>query len=134
MSFAREVREPAFAPRGGLHLTDIRATARSFLLMSVAEFQQQLRGSPMKRAKREGLARNAALVLGNIGNADDIPTLLTALSDSESRVRSHAAWALACIASPLEVPALRARLAVESDGSVREALSDAIDELTSFTS
>jgi epoxyqueuosine reductase len=48
----------------------------------------------MKRAKRRGLARNAATVLGNVGTADDVPTLVAALDDPEPRVAEHAEWAL----------------------------------------
>jgi len=48
----------------------------------------------MKRAKLRGLKRNAAVVLGNIGNADDIDVLGRALDDSDSLVREHVAWAL----------------------------------------
>jgi len=33
--------------------------------MTDAEFRERFRGSPLKRARREGLARNAAIVLGN---------------------------------------------------------------------
>lgn len=53
----------------------------------------------MKRAKRRGLARNAAVVLGNVGDSDDIPALTVALDDPESLVREHAAWALGKIGS-----------------------------------
>ena len=94
MSFASENREPAFAARKGLDSTDARATARALLTMSVMEFQQQFRGSPMKRAKRRGLARNAAVVLGNVGTSDDVPLLEAALAHDEPLVREHAAWAL----------------------------------------
>ena len=49
----------------------------------------------MKRAKRRGRARNAAVALGNIGTADDVPALRAALRPDEPLVREHAAWALA---------------------------------------
>ncbi len=49
----------------------------------------------MKRAKRRGLARNAAVVLGNVGTSDDVPILEAALAHDEPLVREHAAWALA---------------------------------------
>lgn len=62
--------------------------------MSQAEFSAAFRNSPMKRAKRRGLGRNAAVVLGNIGNGDDVAILETALTHDEPLVREHAAWAL----------------------------------------
>jgi hypothetical protein len=62
--------------------------------MTQDEFSAAFRGSPVKRAKLRGLKRNAAVVLGNGGSADDVPALVAALSDDEPLVRSHAAWAL----------------------------------------
>jgi epoxyqueuosine reductase len=51
----------------------------------------------MKRAKRRGLARNAAVVLGNIGDELDVPALLAARNDSDFLVSELAEWALARI-------------------------------------
>ena len=48
----------------------------------------------MKCAKRLVLARNAALVLGNVGTRDDVATLKAALKHDEPLVREHAAWAI----------------------------------------
>ena len=98
VSFASEVREPAFAPRAKLESADAGALAREFLAMSQAKFSTRFKGSAMKRAKRRGLARNAAVVLGNVGTSDDVPLLEAALHHDEPRVRDHAAWALARIA------------------------------------
>ena len=53
----------------------------------------------MKRAKRRGLARNAATALGNVGTADDVSILMAALEDREPLVAEHAAWALEQIGS-----------------------------------
>jgi len=94
VSFATELREPAFVAREGLDSADARATARALLAMSVTEFQQQFKGSPMKRAKRRGLARNAAVVLGNVGTSNDVPLLEAAMQHDEILVREHAAWAI----------------------------------------
>jgi epoxyqueuosine reductase len=62
--------------------------------MSDESFRAELKGSPVKRAKRRGLARNAATALGNVGTVDDIATLVAALDDPESLVSEHAAWAI----------------------------------------
>ncbi len=62
--------------------------------MTQEEFSQAFKGSPMKRAKLRGLKRNAAVVLGNVGTADDVEVLTRALDDEEPLVREHAAWAL----------------------------------------
>ena len=96
--FSRDVREDAFRPRDVL-AGDARAIARRILSMDDASFRRDFKGSPMKRAKRRGLARNAATVLGNVGTADDLATLLAALDDPEPLVAEHAAWALERIES-----------------------------------
>lgn len=61
-----------------------------------AELAAALSGSPLQRAGREGLARNASIVLGNLPTAAGESVLLEALSfDASAIVREAAAWALA---------------------------------------
>ncbi len=67
--FAQELREPAFSPRAVLAEKDARSLAKDLLAMDDEAFRIAFRNSPIKRAKRRGLARNAAVVLGNIGDA-----------------------------------------------------------------
>ncbi len=95
VKFATELTEPAFAPREALARNDARALAREILGMLPEEFSRAFKGSPMKRAKLRGLKRNAAVVLGNVGTADDADVPARALDDDEPPVREHAAWALA---------------------------------------
>jgi epoxyqueuosine reductase len=59
-----------------------------------AAFRQRFRGSAITRAKRRGLLRNAAIVLGNNGDARAIRALEKSLNDSEPLVRDAARWAL----------------------------------------
>jgi len=93
--FARELPdESPFAPREALGAKDARTVARELLAMSQPEFSAAFKGSPMKRAKLHGLKRNAAVVLGNVGEAEDVDVLTEALDDPEPLVREHAAWAL----------------------------------------
>jgi epoxyqueuosine reductase len=92
--FAQELREPAFVPREALAGKDARILAQELLAMTQEEFSAAFKGSPMKRAKLLGLKRNAAVVLGNVGIAEDVDVLTRALDDSEPLVREHAAWAL----------------------------------------
>ena len=94
ISFAQELKEPALRPRDGLGMGDAGDLSRELLAMDDKAFQTKFRGSPMKRAKRTGLARNAAVVLGNIGNADDGPVLERALDDPDPMVREHVEWAI----------------------------------------
>lgn len=59
-------------------------------------FYEWLEGSPLKRAGREGLARNAAIALGNVPSDRGRHALLKALSfDPAALVREAAAWSLA---------------------------------------
>ncbi|MBI1382136.1 MAG: tRNA epoxyqueuosine(34) reductase QueG [Planctomycetaceae bacterium] len=52
-------------------------------------------GSPLTRTTRGGLARNAAIALGNRPSEEGRDALLGALEDPEWRVRDAALWALA---------------------------------------
>jgi epoxyqueuosine reductase len=92
--FARALPDGSpFAPRRALAGKDALTLAREILTMSQEEFSASFKGSPMKRAKLRGLKRNAAVVLGNVGTADDVDVLTRALDDEEL-VREHVAWAL----------------------------------------
>jgi epoxyqueuosine reductase len=96
--FSRDLREESFRPREVLD-GDARAVAKRILSMDDESFRREFKASPMKRAKRRGLARSAATVLGNVGTADDVATLVAALHDPEPLVHEHAAWALQRIGS-----------------------------------
>jgi epoxyqueuosine reductase len=91
--FARELREPAFAPRA-VNARDAAATARDILALDEPTYQRQYRGSAMKRAKLAGLKRNAAVVLGNVGGKADVPALEAMLSSAGELEREHLSWAL----------------------------------------
>ncbi len=96
--FAREL--PAGSPfkaREFIAGKDARTLARELLAMTQEEFSAAFSKSPMKRAKLRGLKRNAAVVVGNAGTADEADVLSCALHDPEPLVREHAAWALARI-------------------------------------
>ncbi len=96
VKFARELADDSpFAPREALGRKDARTLARELSGTTQAEFSAAFRGSPMKRAKLRGLKRNAAVVLGNVGTAADVPVLEQALADPDPLVCEHAAWALA---------------------------------------
>jgi epoxyqueuosine reductase len=91
--FSRDLREEALRPRKVL-CGDARAVAKGILSMDDESFRREFKGSPMKRAKRRGLARNAATVLGNVGTTEDVAILVTALEDPQPLVAEHAKWAL----------------------------------------
>jgi epoxyqueuosine reductase len=90
--FSRNVRVPDLAPAG--HVGD--ADPVGLLQLSDDQFRARFRGTAMTRAKRRGLARNAAIALGNRGRPEDAAALArAAASDEDPVVREHAAWALA---------------------------------------
>jgi epoxyqueuosine reductase len=89
-------------------------------------YVERFRGSPMKRAKQEGLQRNAAVAMGNRGDLDYVPALAAALSGSPSPVvRGHAAWALGRIGGAAAAQALGTALSHEADAGVRAEISEA---------
>jgi epoxyqueuosine reductase len=68
--------------------------AAAFLDMTQDGFRAWAEGSPVKRAQHEGLARNAALVLGNRGGQLHLPVLDGARRNHPSEVvREAAEWA-----------------------------------------
>jgi epoxyqueuosine reductase len=85
------------------------------------------RGSAMRRSGRAGFARNVCVGLGNWGSPDAVPVLSRALSDPEPLVRAHAAWALGRVGSAEARSALSSHASVETEASVLEELSAAMD-------
>ncbi len=84
------------------------------------------RGSPMKRAKLEGLKRNAAVAMGNRRDPRYLGPLCDALSDSSKTVRGHAAWALGRIGGEAALTALGAASAGETDPEVQAEIEQAL--------
>jgi len=62
--------------------------------MSAEEFRDTFRGSPVRRAKRAGLRRNAAIAMGNSGNRKFLPLLEKLIADEDQVVAESAAWAI----------------------------------------
>ncbi|MBI3820191.1 MAG: tRNA epoxyqueuosine(34) reductase QueG [Planctomycetes bacterium] len=85
---------PDAAARFGTH-DAFSLTLEDLLKIDEARFIQLFAGSPLRRAKREGLARNAAIVLGNLKRTDAASLLkTTAAEDPSEVVRDAAEWAL----------------------------------------
>lgn len=101
------------------------ALAELFFLDETA-FRRRFGATPLWRAKRRGLLRNAAIVLGNRPHEPSLPALMHGLNDDEPLVRSACAWAVGQYPLPQAAAVLRARRDVESDPSVRRALDSAI--------
>jgi epoxyqueuosine reductase len=80
----------------------------------------------MKRAKLEGLQRNAAVAMGNRRESRHVEPLAEALRDGVPLVRSHAAWALGRIGGEAATMALETALAAEGDEEVRGEIQRAL--------
>ncbi len=82
--------EPALAStQAGL-----RADLVALLEMSEEEFRRRFRHTPLWRTRRRGLLRNAAIVLGNLGDRRALPSLERASADEDGLVREAAQWAM----------------------------------------
>ena len=88
--FAAPEGDASFQPSAGASATDLVAT----LALTPESFNRQFKRSPIQRAKRRGLLRNAAVALGNIGDDRALPALEKALEDPEPLVGEHARWAI----------------------------------------
>jgi len=95
------------------------------LSMDDERYEHEFVGTAMRRAKRSGMRRNAATVLGNLGDDAALPALVDALADEDDVVRGTAAWAIGRI--DRRHAALPAALAKESDERVRGEIERAID-------
>ena len=93
-----------FKQRPGFATPDLLA----LLELDQKTFSRIYKNSPVKRAKRIGLQRNACVALGNNGDSSAVPHLIKALKGSESLIRSHAAWALGKFAESGDCKALEA--------------------------
>jgi epoxyqueuosine reductase len=119
--------DPAFAPRT---IDNAYPSLKRLLSMTQDEFTALFAGTPVMRAKRRGLARNAAVALGNVGGDEDLPVLnKTLITHDEPLVRSHAAWAVGKIGGKESREALEASLKKDPDEGVQEEARLAMEEV-----
>jgi epoxyqueuosine reductase len=64
------------------------------LALTPAAFNARYKATPLARAKRRGLLRNACVAAANWGGAEILPALRHLQNDEEPLVREHARWAL----------------------------------------
>ena len=100
------------------------------LEMTEAQFLERFAGTPVMRAKRVGLQRNACVALGNLNAGEAVPALTRALIQGDPLVRSHAAWALGQIGGAVAINALKAASATEEDAEVRSEIAMALSVLS----
>jgi epoxyqueuosine reductase len=78
-----------FQPREGL----VNPALAWLAELSQEEFDSRFRASPIRRAKRTGLRRNALIAIGNSGQSALLPVAERALQDPDPVVREAAEWA-----------------------------------------
>jgi hypothetical protein len=126
--FENRTGDPSLDPLGAMARDWIaQGLSRVANRMTHEEWDEWTRGSATRRAGYAGLKRNVAVALGNWGSSDAVRVRSRALSDPDPLVRGHAAWALGRVGSAAAAAALSDRVLVESDPSVLEELSAAMD-------
>lgn len=98
------------------------------LNMTSAEFKSRIHPTSAGWIRRTRIRRNAAIVLGNIGDPGAVPALVEALSDPDPIIRAHAAWSLGQIATPDARCALAHALLGETDEMVSAEIRTALGE------
>jgi len=94
--FAKQTQEKDFAVKNGLD----RATLVELFGWSEAEFDERMRGSPIRRIGYERWLRNLAVGLGNAPTSLHVVAALRSRADHPSAlVREHVHWALSRHAS-----------------------------------
>jgi epoxyqueuosine reductase len=86
---APATQQPEFQPREGF----VNPALAWLAEISEQDFRETFRGSPVKRAKRNGLRRNALIAIGNSGDSSLLPRVDAATNDPEPAVAEAAAWA-----------------------------------------
>jgi epoxyqueuosine reductase len=120
-------RAPRSEEAGFLPADDTNPIALAALFdLSDGGFRARFRHTPLWRAKRRGLLRNAAIVLGNQRDPDSLEALARGLEDAEPLVRGAAAWALGRYEEPAAHHALRTRLVREHEPNVRAEIEAAL--------
>ena len=123
--FARPAAEADFAARAGV----VPADAAELVTLDEAGFLRRFAGTALMRVKREGLARNACVVLGNSGRPEAAAPLAEALQDPSPVVREHAAWALGRIPGEKAREVLRRAVVREPDPEVLVSLHEALERV-----
>lgn len=88
---------PEFSAREGL----VNPALDWLAEMSAEEFRETFRGSPIRRAKRSGLRRNAVIAMGNSGDRRFLPLLEALVLEEDEAVADTAHWAIERLRNPL---------------------------------
>ncbi|MEX1247906.1 MAG: tRNA epoxyqueuosine(34) reductase QueG [Anaerolineales bacterium] len=121
--FAHSHGDPAFAPRAQKAWVDLEAE----LQINAQQFNEKLKGSPVRRAKRRGYLRNLAIAASNAALKSSLPALARVLlGEKEPLARGHAAWALGQIGGEEAISVLGMAEAREKDSWVLAEIKAAL--------
>ena len=98
-----------------------------FFTLSSNQFEKQFADTAFSRARRKGMARNAALVLGNTRDSSYTDLLGLGLSDIGADVRETSAWALGRFKLESRSENLLTRALLDPDSSVVSTARDALN-------
>lgn len=109
-------------PPAPLDVARMAPLLADLVALDEADMGRRFAGSPVLRARRGGLVRNACIALGNWGTAAAVAPLTAALLDRDPLVRGHAAWALGRVRAPGARAALERARAVETEPWVADEI------------
>ncbi len=116
--------DPDFQPRS---IENAFPSLEHLARMTEEEFRAIYSGTPVTRAKRSGMARNAAIALGNCADERAEPILRWMLAEhDEPLARGHASWALRHLVGEDARKPLDRALVTERDHSVRNEIEIAL--------
>ena len=94
------------------------------------DFRHRFGRSAIRRTKRRGLLRNAAVALGNTGNQDAVPVLASVMAEEpEAMVRAHAAWALGKLGGIAAKQALERTRRIDRDDETQAEIEAALESI-----
>jgi epoxyqueuosine reductase len=109
--------------------SDVRRSAldlAGLISLGVEEYRSLFKGSAMKRAKLEGLKRNAMIAMGNSRSPEYVGPLEGQLIADQESLRSAAAWALGRIGGEVALRALLRAKDRETDAGVQDEIESAV--------
>lgn len=125
---AHENPDPDFMPRT---IDNAFPSLETLATMDERRYLELFAGTAVTRAKRRGLARNAAVALGNSQHEQAIPILRRMIeSHDEPLARAHAAWALAHLAGWQVRDDLRRAARREEDPLVLTEIEESLGDIS----
>ncbi len=122
-AFARPTEEPAFQA----HPERMAPRLLDLLKLGEEAFRERFRKTPLWRARRRGILRNACVAVGNWGDPRALPELRRVLEEEpEPLIRGHCAWALGRIGTPAARDVLLRAWEREEDAYVQEEIQEAL--------